>query len=218
MSDRKYDAAIFDVDGTLFDTKRGIIMAMNRTAETQGLPPVRREDEDSFIGPPIQESYSRYYGISTDEGRRLAKIFRRYYRDDYLLECELYDGMKETLRTLKNLGVKLCIATLKKQDMADRMAEAFELLPLMDSIHGTDEDDRLKKWDLIGFCLKDVGVKPQRAVMIGDTIFDGEGAIRAGSAFLAATYGFGFQDGAELESCPHIGEAHSPREIADFFV
>lgn len=214
-----YKAAIFDMDGTLFNTKRGIMKALRMTVEEYGLQPPKAEEEEQFIGPPIQKTLESFYELSEKKAIECADLFRKYYREkDYVLECDLYDGMRECLEKLKENGIKLCVASLKKEDMVKRICESYEIADLFDSIHGTDARDSLSKSDIIHICLNEVGAGEEEAVMIGDTRFDAGGAKEAGVAFLGVSYGFGFHSEKDLEIYDNIGTASSPSDIVDYFI
>ncbi len=219
MSTLKYKAALWDMDGTLFNTKRGIVKAVDDASKEAGLPLVDREKIDLFIGPPIQYGFKNYYGLQMEDANRVAELFRKSYREKgYVLECDPYEGLVECLQTLKNAGVKLGVATLKKQDMAERIIKKYELDKVFDCVYGSDARDNLKKHDIIRLCCEDMGIDTSEAVMIGDTVFDAEGAEKAGSPFLAVTYGFGFHSAEDLDGHETIGTAATTAEIAGFFL
>ena len=218
MSSLKYKAALWDMDGTLFYTKRGIVHAVDAASEEAGLPLVDRDKVDMFIGPPIQMGFQKYYDLPMEEAIRVANLFRKAYREKgYVLECDPYEGVIESLKELKKAGVKLAVATLKKQDMAERICEKFGLDTVFDCIYGSDALDNLKKHDIIRLCCENMGIETSEAVMIGDTIFDAEGAEKAGSPFLAVTYGFGFHEPGDIEGYQAIGAAANAAEIPSFF-
>lgn len=215
---KQYKAALLDMDGTLFDTKKGVIGALKEAIRDYGLRELEPEEEDQFIGPPIQKTIERFYGISEAEAIEAADVFRKYYREkDYVIVCDLYDGMRETLESLRAEGVKLCVASLKKEDMVKRICRHYGVEDLFDSIHGTDARDNLSKSDIIKICLDEVGVDLDDAVMIGDTVFDAMGAEKAGCKFLGVTYGYGFRTESDVAEYANIGTAKSADEIADFF-
>ncbi|MCR5778272.1 MAG: HAD hydrolase-like protein [Lachnospiraceae bacterium] len=215
---KQYKAALLDMDGTLFDTKKGVIGALKEAIRDYGLKELEPEEEDQFIGPPIQKTIECFYGISEAEAIEAADVFRKYYREkDYVIVCDLYDGMRETLESLRAEGVKLCVASLKKEDMVKRICKHYGVEDLFDSIHGTDARDNLSKSDIIKICLDEVGVDLDDAVMIGDTVFDAMGAEKAGCKFLGVTYGYGFRTESDVAEYANIGTAKSADEIADFF-
>ncbi len=211
---KKIKAVLWDMDGTLFNTKRGIELGVRAAALDAGFTPPDTKEVEMFIGPPIQETFRKFYGISKEKASEVADIFRKYYREkNYVLECDPYPGLIETLKDLKADGLYQAVCTLKKQDMAERIIRNNELDPLFDSIIGTDKDDSIKKHDTIRMTCERLGIKETEAVLAGDTDYDALGAERAGCLFIGVTYGFGFKDKEMVDAYENIGTASSVREI-----
>ncbi len=217
----KFDTAIFDVDGTLFNTKPGIVACIKATIEKCGLRPLGEEEFDQFIGPPIHETFARVYGLTPEEGLKVAQEYRAHYGEDgYLLNASFYEGMEEALKILKEGGVKIGVATYKMENMALHICESFGVHDYAASIHGTDRLSTIKKPEIIKMVMKDLGsTDPEKTVMIGDTVFDVTGAEGAGCRFLGVTFGFGFKTEEEVMAYPiSIGAAATPLEITKYFV
>ena len=196
----KYKAAVFDLDGTLFNTKKGIVKAIKKAIEVKGLHQLSEKEFDQFIGPPIQQTFSKVFNLSEDEGNEIAAVFRNFYHlDEYILEADEYAGMKDTLKLLNERGYHLALATFKREEMAVNICRHFGYDVLMSSIHGSDTGNSRTKSDIIKLCLKDLEVDASKAVMIGDSSFDAEGAEAAGMDFVGVTYGFGFDDKSDIE-------------------
>ncbi len=222
MSDMRkegYTTALWDMDGTLFNTRSGIVRGLNETMDEMGRPRFTDEQMDTMIGPPMQISFARLLGVDAETAGRFAEVFReKYAGNGYVFDCQLYDGIIEAMEQLRSMGVRNCIATLKRDVTARMIVQKFGLERYVDSMHGSDEKDELTKADIIRMCCRDAGEEDVgRAVMIGDTIYDAEGAKKAGCAFLAVSYGFGFRTVRDLEGYENIGIASSPGEIAGFF-
>ncbi|MBO6113071.1 MAG: HAD hydrolase-like protein [Lachnospiraceae bacterium] len=214
---KKAEVIIFDLDGTLFNTRPGIVKAIKKTIETEGLSRLEENEFDRFIGPPINQTFSKVFNLSDEEGKRLADIFRQYYHDpEYLLDTREYPGIRETLKELKNRGIKTALATYKKEKMAEEICAHFGYDALLDVIHGSDREGKLTKQDIIKLCLKDCGVSdPGNAVMIGDSIFDAKGAESAGTMFAGVTYGFGFKNPEDILKFPGAGVINRAEEILE---
>ena len=221
MNNGKYDVAIFDADGTLFYTKPGIVACIKDVVRNFGYRNLNDDEYDQFIGPPIQLTFAKVFGLTPEEGLRAATEFRRMYVEDkYLFDGWLYEGMEETLRQLKANGIKVGVATYKMEPMALKICRHFKVNEYAGSIHGTDNDSTIKKPDIIRMVTKDYGCEDMsRVVMIGDTDFDAAGAEGAGCKFLGVTYGFEFKTRADVMRYPFsIGEAKSPKEILKYFI
>lgn len=208
-------AVIFDVDGTLLDTTEGILSSVRYTIEKHQLPELDRENLLHFIGPPIQDSFAKHYGLAGDILQELATTFRDHYKDADLYKAIPYDGIYEVCEQLKTAGIPMAVATYKRQDYAEKIVRYFGFGKYTDIIFGADHENRLKKVDIIRRCLNAMGVPADKdAVMIGDSDNDATGAGKIGIGFLGVTYGFGFHSDGEIMSIPHaIGTAHTPGEI-----
>ena len=216
MKNNRIKAVLWDMDGTLFNTKRGIGLAVNAAARDAGLIPPDSVEIERFIGPPIQETFAKFYGMSKEEASEAAAIFRTYYREkNYVLESDPYPGLIEVLKDLREEGCFQAVCTLKKQDMAERIIRENGMDPLFDSIIGTDATDSIKKHDTIRMTCERLKISEKEAVLAGDTDFDALGAEKAGCLFIGVTYGFGFKSKEDVDRYPNIGTAASVRDIVD---
>lgn len=215
---KSYEIAVFDVDGTLLDTSRGVLASVEFTIKKADLSPLPVEIMRTFIGPPIQNSFAKYYGLDKDETQKLAEIFREVYKNQFLLEAVPYEGIYEALETLQNKGIKLAVATYKRQDYAVDILKHFNFHKYTNILYGADNQNKLKKQDIIQKCMDDLNVKDyQNAVMIGDSDNDAVGAAALGMKFIGVTYGFDFSADADVKRFPNIGVAHTPLEIIKLF-
>ncbi len=210
-------AVIFDVDGTLLDTTEGVLSSVKYTIAAHRLPAVAKEELLSFIGPPIQDSFARQYGLEGAVLQELASTFRERYKEGDVLKALPYEGIYEVCDELMRRGIAIAIATYKRQDYAEKIMRHFHFDRYTDIIYGADHENKLKKADIIRMCLEAAGVEPAEAVMVGDTEHDALGAAAAGMDFIAVTYGFGFrkkEDAMRFERT--LGAAERPREILDY--
>ncbi len=211
---QQYKCVIFDVDGTLLDTSEGMLSAVRYTIAKFGLAPLDEATIKSFIGPPIQHSFKRVYGFADEVIADMAAVFRNRYKDKDLLLAEAYDGIFDVLDYLRRSGMRIAIATYKREDYATRLLHAFGFDQYTDLIFGSDFEGRLRKRDIIELALKSAGITEHaQALMIGDSDNDAVGAAEIGTDFLGVTYGFGFKTKADVEPFDSIGAAATPREI-----
>jgi len=195
-----YRYVVFDLDGTLLDTSRGITAAIKQMLQKECLFPIPDDVLLGFIGPPIEDSLKSYYGFSDDKISGLAEIFRQYYtEDEYLFQAEPYSGLISLLAELKNTGIKIGVATNKRQIYAARLLEHSGIMQYCHVMHGSDAFNKTSKRDLILYCIRDLCVTNlKECIMVGDTIHDYQGAQEAGIDFIGVTYGFGFKAGIEI--------------------
>ena len=137
-SHRRYRGIIFDLDGTLLDTAKGVLESVLYTTKTMGYEPPREDMMKTFIGPPIKHSLIKVYGIDEEEANRATEIFRNRYKDYDLLKATPYDGLIELLRSLKREGYLIGVATLKREDYALTLLEHYQISNYCDCICGSD--------------------------------------------------------------------------------
>lgn len=214
---RMYDYIIFDVDGTLLDTTEGVLSAVKYTIIVSGLPRLPKEALLTFIGPPIQDSFRKHYGIEGAKLQELATIFRNQYKDVDLLKAVPYEGIYDVCEKLKEAGIKIGVATYKRQDYAERILKHFKFDRYSNYLYGADHENKLKKMDIIKLCMDEMGViDKKRVLMIGDSSHDAIGAEKIGVDFLGVTYGFDFKNKEDVMKFPAIGVADTPMEILQF--
>lgn len=213
----RYDLIIFDVDGTLLDTSEGLIAAVEYTIEKCGLHKLDIEVIKQFIGPPIRESFQKVYQLDDTKAKEITDIFRIRYKDYDLLKAKPYPDIYRVFETVNRLNMKSSIATYKRQDYALNIIEHFGFNKYTDIIYGADEDNKLKKKDIIELCIRAAGVNNYgRVLMIGDSDNDYIGAKTLGIDFLGVTYGFGFKSKEEIFQIGGSYAASGSNEIIDF--
>lgn len=210
----KYDIAVFDVDGTLLDTTEGVVSAVKYTIDKMGFEPLSENKLLEFIGPPIQDSFAKAYGLDGEILQDIATCFRNRYKDYDLLKAKPYDGIYDVFDKLLDNGVKLAVATYKRQDYAETILKHFGFDKYTNILYGADHENKLKKVDIIKKCMDDLGVTDYtRAVMIGDSDNDAIGAKQIGMDFIAVTYGFGFKSKKDVNLYAPHGVAGNTRDI-----
>ena len=209
-----FDVVVFDVDGTLLDTSEGVLASVKYTIGKHNLPEIDEETLRTFIGPPIQDSFARVYGLSGDILQELATTFRNQYKDVDLLKAVPYEGIFDVFEALLANGIKPAIATYKRQDYATKIMQHFGFDKYTDIIYGADHENKLKKRDIIELALKDSGVSDfSKAVMIGDSDNDAIGAEGIGTEFIGVTYGFGFRRKEDVNKFKNVGIADTAKEL-----
>lgn len=195
---KKYKYVLFDLDGTILDTTEGILNAIDYTINNCGFKKLSDEHKLTFIGPPIQDSFEKTYGLSKEEAMRVATIFRNRYKDYELYKAKLYKGILELMMDLKKSGSHVGIATYKREDYTLDLVKHFEIDKYCDVIHGSDFAGKMSKADVVSLVLKELNVNNlSDAVMIGDSMNDYVGAIKNALDFIGVTYGFGFKESDE---------------------
>lgn len=209
-------AILFDLDGTLLNTTEGVLESAIFAAKQLGYPELPHETMLNFVGPPIQNSFIKYYGCDIEKAQEAANIFRQYYKDKALLKADYYEGIMDLLNQLKAAGKKIAVATYKREDYAITILQHFGIADFCDTLHGADNFNKLTKADIVNICIDELGEPKNEVILIGDTEHDAIGAEKAGVAFLGVTYGFGFKTIEDVNKYPNMGCATTPLEILKF--
>ena len=115
----KYQHIFFDLDGTLTDSADGIVNSVRYALEKQGIVPPAREQLLPFVGPPLLDSFHKYYGMDREQGMQAIKAYREYFTDRGWKENSVYEGIPDVLKQLKDAGAHLYIATSKPEPFAN---------------------------------------------------------------------------------------------------
>lgn len=191
----KIKTVLWDVDGTLLNTREGLTAAYRYTIEQCQLPFKTDDELNLFIGPTPQTIFMTHFGLNEEDAQHAADIFRERYKSHDLLKAFLYPGVEDVLSSLEKAGIQQAVATNKRQDYATAICEHFGLDDYCSPIVGTDNGNKLTKADLIKKCLETLEISdPTSVVMIGDTEGDKQAAKAAGVQFLGVNYGFGFRN------------------------
>ncbi len=184
----RYDAVIFDLDGTLTDSRPGIFACTEYALRKMNLPVPPQETLQRFLGPPLAESYMKYCGMTEEQAAYATELYRERYIPVGWKENSVYPRIRALLSALKERGAYLAVATGKPEKTSVEILEYFGLLPYFDAVAGPrPEDMHADKGTLIRRVLP----QGRRAVMVGDIAGDIKGAQDAGIASIAALYGYG---------------------------
>jgi phosphoglycolate phosphatase len=208
------DAVIFDVDGTLLDASEGISNSVRHTIRELGLSEIADGKLASFVGPPIQESFLREYGMSPSEAQAAAEIFRRYYKGEELYKAAPYEGIYDVFDALRDRNIAIGVATYKRHDYAVDLLEHFGFSQYCVSVNGADNLNVMKKADIIAKTMTEMRLPHDaRVAYVGDTVSDARSSAELGIDFVAVMFGFGFKTRDELARWPNVGCANSAREL-----
>jgi len=190
---KEYNYYLFDLDGTLTDPGEGITNSVMYALRKFGIEPPERSQLYKFIGPPLSESFQKYYGFSEEEALQAVEYYREYFRPKGILENRPYDGIYETLADLKSRGKTLALATSKPEEFSITILKHFGLYPYFDFIGAATMDgSRVKKADVIAYVLEHLGAADRSEIlMIGDREQDVLGAAANHIACAGVLYGYG---------------------------
>lgn len=185
------DLLIFDLDGTLADTKQDIAMAVNLTLQAFGLPPKEPTVIYGYVGDGVRKLLHRAFEGQPDGlYERALKVFRQHYLAHLLDTTQFYPGVMEVLDHFKHK--KKAIATNKPFEYTQKIVSGLGVGDRFDLVLGGDSTLHLKPHPaIIQEVLDRLGVQGKRAVMIGDGVNDILAARAAGTKSCAVGYGLG---------------------------
>ncbi len=188
-----YEVILFDLDGTLTDPAEGITNSVAHALAKRGITVEDRSELNSFIGPPLTDSFEKYYGMTHEEAVKAVEDYREYFKPKGMFENKVYEGIPEMLAELRNAGKNLIVATSKPEVFAKRILEHFSLDGYFDFIAGSTLDgSRIKKGDVIKYALDNCKVNDiGNCIMIGDRLHDVLGAAELGMKSIGILWGYG---------------------------
>jgi len=189
----KYENVIFDLDGTLLDSEPGVVKSFIDMADKLNLPQISDSEYHRFIGMPIEQSIRDCYKLNNYQVTEAATMFRRIYREKYLFDAELYDGVYETLTELKKTGIMLAIATFKSQVYLYDIIKHYKLDELFYTCVGSNPEGLTTKAAIIRACMSEMNADTLSTVYIGDTENDRISAKECNIDFIGVTYGYGYK-------------------------
>ena len=210
---KKYEAVLFDLDGTINDSGPGIMESVRYAIERSGYPPLPDETLRRFVGPSLLSSFSRYCHMPEDVGWKAVEYYRELYLAGELYNLKVYPDMPLLLEALGKSPMKTAVVSSKPYAAVEQVLEHYDMRRLFDCVTGPAPDDPSNdKAVLIRSALKKLSVPAGKAVMVGDTRFDIIGAHNAGTDSIGVTYGYGTVEELRENDATYL--AGSVREIA----
>ena len=210
-----YQYLLFDLDGTLTDPGIGITNSVMHALRKFGIEAEERSALYPFIGPPLRESFQKYYGFTPEQSSLAVTYYREYFSVKGLYENEVYEQIPAVLEALRSAGRRLFVATAKPELFSVKILRHFGLDGYFDFIAGATMDEtRVEKAEVIRYALETCAIPPEEALMIGDRANDILGARENGLDSLGVLYGYGSRE--ELTAAGASFLAERPEDILRF--
>ncbi len=191
--EKKYDIALFDLDGTLSESGLGVKKCIEATLEEMGKPQADLSDYSLYIGPPLLQTFQNLCGLNPEEAQRAVSVYIRHYDNYGLKYNKLYVGIDRVIQDLKNAGTKIAVCSSKYEPFAVQVTELLGIKELFDKICGSTRDgSRKEKEEIIPYAVKSLnGKMTDKIVLIGDTEYDAKGARITSVDFVGVEFGYG---------------------------
>lgn len=203
-----YHTILFDLDGTLTDSGPGITNSVAYALKKWDIIENDINILKKFVGPPLDASFAKYYGFSKEKCVQAIQYYREYYLTKGIYENQVYDGMEELLKWLRDTGRRAIVATSKPEPSAIHVLEYFHMDSYFDIIAGATMDgSRVEKSDVIRYALDRAGIRDlSGVVMVGDRENDIQGAKANGLDSIGVLYGYGSREELEEAGAMQIAE------------
>jgi phosphoglycolate phosphatase len=216
-----YKYVLFDLDGTISDPKVGICTSVQQALKKFGIDVADINTLTPFIGPPLRDSFRDFYHIKPEDMEDVIAAYRARFSTVGLFENDLYDGIPELLKALKENGRKLALASSKPRVFVEKILDHFGISQYFDVIMGSELDGtRENKSEIIAECLRLFELDPDgdlsETVMVGDRKYDIEAANAAGLPNIAVSYGYGSEE--ELSKAGAMVIAGTVKELENILL
>jgi len=236
MKGKQYQYILFDLDGTLTDPKEGITKCVQHALSHFGIDEPDLDQLEKFIGPPLRVSFEEFYGFDEQTKAEAIKVFRERYNTDGVYENEIYPGMAEFLKECKEENKILAIASSKPQVLVHQVLSNFGIEKYFEVIVGSVADgERDTKIEVIEEALrqlfpmesengekekdsgadergadnrsmKEAAIPRDKILMVGDRVFDVEGAAHFGIDCVGVTYGYAKEEELRNAKADYLAE------------
>lgn len=214
-----YQYILFDLDGTLTDSKEGIMNCFKYAVEKLGDTPPTDEKLLSFIGPPLKHSFA---GLGYDEEKTELAI--TYYRERYepigKYENVPVDGGVEMCARLREKGYHMAVASSKPQKMCEDICAHFGFAPYLEHIVGPSRHNNWTKADVIREVLRLFDLEECdkfKVLMVGDRMFDVHGAKECGIDCVGVEF-FGYAAPGELIEAGAVAVVDTTQALEEYIL
>lgn len=213
----KYTTILFDLDGTLTDSREGIFKSIAYALERMQRPCPDEKTLMLFVGPPLSDSFREFCGMDEQQAQTAVKYFRERYETVGWAENKAADGMVELMEKLSLAGCRMAIASSKPERSVIPIAHLFGFDQWMDTCCGSEGKGE-NKVDVVEKALHRLGVTEETkssVVLVGDRKFDVEGADLCGLDCIGVEF-FGFAPAGELEQAGAVAVCADVQELETF--
>jgi phosphoglycolate phosphatase len=202
-------SVLLDLDGTLVDSQPGILASCLAALRALGHEPEETLDIKHAIGPPLEDVMRvllQPYG--DDRVGEAVAAYRQHYGERGLFGSEPYPGIGSSLNEMQQAGLRIYLATSKRETFANRILHDLGFAAYFDGVHGSVPGGGLDyKPELLAHILSRHNVLPSHSVMVGDRRYDISGAHAVGMRGLGVLWGYGTRDELETAGADQLVES-----------
>lgn len=215
-----YRYIFFDLDGTLTDSKEGVILSARYAIEKMGYPQPDEATMLKFVGPPLVDSFMEHCGFTREQAERAVELYRERYVPIGLFENAPAPGAAELLARLRKKGYQTALASSKPEVMCETVCTHFGFTPHLDVISGSPLHGDYTKADVIRAAIARLGLTAGDAaeiLMVGDRKYDVLGAAECGIACVGLKL-FGYAEEGELEDAGAVAMVQDLKELEAYIL
>ncbi|NII12373.1 HAD hydrolase-like protein [Oleiagrimonas sp. C23AA] len=208
---------LFDLDGTLIDSQRGIFACIAHALNGMGEPVPPESQLRSWIGPPLRVSFPQVLGDAPERTEEAVRRYREHFQQCGWHQHEVYPGIAETVTALHGDGHTLAVVTAKTQDEAERIIAHLPFGACFSRVDGTHPDSADHgKAEKIALAMQALDSTAEDTLMVGDRRYDMEGAVANQVRAVGVSWGFGSTEELRLAGASQvIDQAHTLRQLVD---
>ncbi len=217
---RKYQYLLFDLDGTLTDSREGIVNCVKYALNLMQAPIPDENILSLFIGPPLPDSFRQYCGFTREQSQQAVRLFRERYNRVGKFENAAAPGMPELCAKLKLSGFILALASSKLEHMCLDICDYFNFTPSFKIITGSPPEENCDKAQVIQEAMRRLNLHEAdkiHTLMIGDRKYDIEGARICGLDCVGADF-FHYAPPGELEQANPAAIVRDAAELENFLL
>lgn len=201
---------LFDLDGTITDPKEGITKCVQYSLKFFGIDEPNLDNLECFIGPPLHMSYQIYYNFSEKDAFSAVEKYRERYSNVGIFECYLYKGIEQVIKTIKDNGGLVGLATSKPEKYAIQLLKHYNIYEYFDCVTGSlMNGNRSDKTEVLQEAFNRMNISNDmysQVVMIGDRLHDITGANNMNIDSIGVKYGYSVEDELEKAGATYIVE------------
>lgn len=208
------NTVLFDLDGTITDSAMGIFNCIEYSLSQFGIKG-DRETFYKYLGPSLRRTFADF--VSSDKIEDAIALYRVRYSEKGLYECEVYHGVEQMLVALRSHGFRIALATSKPEHYAVKILQHFKLDHLFDFVGGAAMDaSRDTKASVIQYVLSQDIMRNAVPVMVGDRMYDINGATQCNIPAVGVLYGYGSLE--ELQNANAVFVAEDIKQLCDYLI